>query len=178
MLNTRLKSGQSGFTLIELMIGVLILAILAGIAIPSFQTMIRNTETRNATESILNGLQRARAEAVARNTNVTFVLGANSAWTVNVVNPASTIDSRFANDGSTHVTRTVSPALATTVTYNNVGQVVANADASATLRRVDLTAAGSNRDLRITIGSPTTLLGDNAKMCDPSMAPPNPRACS
>lgn len=172
MLNTRLKSGYSGFTLIELMIGIALLAILVNLAMPSLQTMFRNTEIRNAAESVLNGLQRARAEAVARNTNVTFVLGANSAWTINVVNPASTIESRRANEGSSSVTRTVLPLGATTITYNNVGQVAANADGTNPLRQVDMTAIGGNRNLRITIG-----VSGSAKMCDPLLSAPNPRAC-
>lgn len=175
MLNNRQKPGHAGFTLIELMIGIAILAILVGLAMPSFRIMMRNTEIRNAAESVLNGLQRARAEAVARNTNVTFVLATNSAWTINVVTPASTIESRLANEGSPNVTRTVLPLGATTITYNNVGQVVANANGTATLTQVDMNAteaADRNRTLRITIGSTS----GTAKMCDPALTS-GPRAC-
>jgi type IV fimbrial biogenesis protein FimT len=164
---------NAGFSLIELMVSVVVLGILASVAVPSFQTWIRNTQIRNAAESISNGLQRARAEAVSRNTNVSFVMGADSSWTISVVNPASTIDQRLASEGSKNVTRTVLPAGATTVTFSNVGLVVANADATNSITQFDLVAAGGNQNLRVTIGT-----GGNARMCDPNLVSgSNPRAC-
>lgn len=167
-----------GFSIIELVIAIGILSILLSVALPSFQSMLLGSQIRNAAESVANGLQKARGEAVARNTNVSFVLGAAatgtySSWTVNVVNPAASIASRASSEGSSNVIRTVLPANATTVTFNNLGGVVANADASATLTQVDFSAAGVNRNLRITING-----GGNAKMCDPNLASgSSPRAC-
>jgi type IV fimbrial biogenesis protein FimT len=164
---------NAGFSLIELMVSVVVLGILASIAVPSFQTWIRNTQIRNAAESITNGLQRARAEAVSRNTNTTFVMGTDSSWTISVVTPALTIDQRLASEGSKNVTRTVLPTGATTVTFSNVGLVVPNADASNSITQVDLVAAGGSQNLRVTIGT-----GGNARMCDPNLASgSNPRAC-
>ena len=164
---------NAGFSLIELMVSVVVLGILASIAVPSFQAWIRNTQIRNAAESIANGLQRARAEAVSRNTNTSFVMGTDSSWTISVVNPASTIDQRLASEGSKNVTRTVLPTGATTVTFSNVGLVVPNADASNSITQVDLVAAGGSQNLRVTIGT-----GGNARMCDPNMASgSSPRAC-
>ncbi len=177
------KTKSLGFSLIELMITVVIVAILTAVALPNFQTWLLNSQIRNAAESISNGMQRARAEAVARNANVAFVLGTGagsaSSWTVDYVvppvpPPAGPIDSRLSNEGSKDVTRTVLPANATTVTFNNFGGVVANADATASLAEVDLAAVGGS-PLRVTIG-----VGGNAKMCDPNMPvsiPPSPRAC-
>lgn len=164
---------SSGFTLIELMIGIVIVAILAAAALPSFRTMLQNSQIRNAAESISSGLQRARAEAVARNTNVAFVLGTQSSWTVSVVAPASGIESRSANEGSKDVTLTILPPGATTATFSNFGVLVSNADASASLTQIDLTAAGGSQNLRVTLGS-----GGNIKMCDPGLASgSSPRAC-
>lgn len=177
MLNACPKSKHLGFSLVELMIGIAILAILAGLAMPSFQTWIRNSQIRNAAESITNGLQRARAEAVARNTNVAFALGVDSSWAISVVTPASPIEQRLSSEGSRNVTRTalavdlITPA--TTITFNNFGVIVANADASATLAQVDLAAVGGTQNLRVTIG-----VGGNARMCDPNLvAGSSPRAC-
>lgn len=167
------KSRCSGFTLIELMIGIVIMIILAAAALPSLQAMLKNSQIRNAAESVSNGLQRARAEAVARNTNVAFVLGVQSSWTVSVVTPASGIESRSANEGSKDVTVTVLPAGATTATFNNFGAVVANAGGSASLTQIDFAVAGSNRDLRVTLGA-----GGTIKMCDPTLASgTSPSAC-
>ncbi len=182
VLNAFPKTKSLGFSLIELMIAVVIVAILTGVAMPGFQTWLRNSQIRNAAESISNGMQRARAEAVARNADVAFVLGTGagsaSSWTVDyVVKPVAAdppIDSRSSNEGSKDVTRTVLPANATTVTFSNLGGVVANADATASLAQVDLDAVGGSQKLRVTIG-----VGGNARMCDPDPHLPstNPRAC-
>ena len=58
---------QSGFSIIELMVAIVILVITLSIAVPSFSQFILNTQIRSAAESIRNGLQLARAEAIKRN---------------------------------------------------------------------------------------------------------------
>lgn len=167
------RAASMGFTLIEAMIAIGILAVLMSLALPSFQQWMRNLEIRNAAESITNGLQKARAEAVTRNTNVSFTLGAETDWVVSVVAPDTPIESRPITEGSENATRTVLPAGASMITFNNLGIAVANADATPTLSQVDLAATGGVKNLRVTIG-----LGGNAKMCDPSLpAGSNPRAC-
>ena len=175
-MNTRLKSGPSGFSLIELLIGIAIMAILAGLAMPSFQAWLQNTQIRNAAESVQNGLQRARAEAVGRNTNVEFVLGAGSSWVVQLPD-GTNIESRPSSEGSRDVAVAVAPLGATTVTFNNFGGVLANnADASVPFAQVDLDssvlAAADSQELRVTIG-----VGGNVRMCDPNASAPSPRAC-
>lgn len=159
------------------MIGVVVLAILAGLAIPSFQSFLQNAQIRNAAESVQNGLQRARAEAVGRNTNVEFVLGTGSSWVVKIAGGAD-IESRSGNEGSRDVTVAVTPVGATTVTFNNLGGVrqPTNADGSAPFTQINfdsskLTAAAS-QDLRVTIG-----VGGNVRMCDPNAPASSPRAC-
>jgi len=90
-----LNSIQKGFSLIELMIGVVILAILLSAGLPAFSLWIQNTQTRTGAESILNGLQLARTEAVTRNANVRFNLtsaGGTVDWDVGCVNPIADID--------------------------------------------------------------------------------------
>lgn len=175
-MNTCLKTKSSGFSLIELLIGIVILAILAGLAMPSFQAWLQNTQIRNAAESIQNGLQRARAEAVGRNTNVEFVLGTGSSWVVQLPD-GTNIESRSSSEGSRDVAVAVIPLGTTTVTFNNFGGVLAsNADTSAPFTQVDfdssVLAAAESQELRVTIG-----LGGNVRMCDPNASAPSPRAC-
>jgi type IV fimbrial biogenesis protein FimT len=165
-----------GFSLVELMVGIVIMAILVALAMPNFQTWFRNAEIRNAAESIVNGLQRARAEGVVRNTNVQFVLATGSDWVVSVVSDGFQIDKRSSSEGSQNVTVNAWAAdlttAATTVTFNNFGLVAANVPASASLAQVDFAAVGGS-SLRVTIGT-----GGNARMCDPKLAAgSSPRAC-
>ena len=55
-----------GFTVIELMVVIGILAVLAGLASPSFSLMIESWRVRNATEALRSSLQMARSEAIKR----------------------------------------------------------------------------------------------------------------
>ena len=59
-----------GFTLIELMIVITILAIVIAIGVPSFTQMIRKNRLAAATNDLAGALQYARAEAVRRGRSV------------------------------------------------------------------------------------------------------------
>ena len=97
---------QRGFSLIELMVTVVILVLLIVAAVPSIGTWLDNTRIRNQADSLMGGLQAARAEAVRTNQNVSFwLVGSTSApgalddtcalsdtsasWVVSVASPAS-----------------------------------------------------------------------------------------
>ena len=73
MLKLPLKPAR-GFTLIEMMIGITLLAILMALAVPNFSRWIRNLEIRGTAEAVLSGLTLARTEAVKKNTVVYFQL--------------------------------------------------------------------------------------------------------
>jgi type IV fimbrial biogenesis protein FimT len=176
----RIGSAQHGFTLIEMMIGIAILAILILIGMPGYATWIQNTQIRNATESVLNGMQLARNEAVRRNASVQLALGTQSSWTINAINADSSIgeqiQSRAYGAGSTNVTVLVAPANATKITFNSLGRVgvvigaTTNADGSAAITQLDfnvptsILADTASRKLRIVVTA-----GGNVRMCDPAV---------
>src|SRR5690242_21923794 len=56
-----------GYTLIEMMIAVAIMAILAAVAVPSFATIQKNAARRTALNNFWHAIFLARSEAVKRN---------------------------------------------------------------------------------------------------------------
>jgi type IV fimbrial biogenesis protein FimT len=181
---------QLGVTLIELLVGVAIVALVMALAMPSYSTWLQNSRLRGGAESILAGLQLARAEAVRRNTTVWFGVAGASVWSVCLVAPtvtatATTVTCAAANTVQAHTANDAAGATVTVGTFavdgvtagggnpvgfNNLGRLVTlptafNVDNSA------LTTANS-RDLRVVIDA-----GGAARMCDPAVIAPDSRAC-
>ena len=65
-------SPGKGFTLIELMIVMLIMAIMLSISLPAFRSMGRGSALRNSVSSVCNTLSMARQWAITHKENVTF----------------------------------------------------------------------------------------------------------
>lgn len=63
---------QRGFTLVELMVTLALMAILVGIAVPSFSTMIANNRIATQTNELVGALNLARSEAVRRGQGVSI----------------------------------------------------------------------------------------------------------
>jgi type IV fimbrial biogenesis protein FimT len=62
-----MKANSRGFTLIELMTGLMILAILMALAVPTFREFTRNNAVTAAHNDLVTSLQVARSEALRRN---------------------------------------------------------------------------------------------------------------
>jgi type IV fimbrial biogenesis protein FimT len=65
---------ECGFSLVELVFAIAIVATLIVLGLPSFTTWMQNSQIRTAADAFQNGLQVARGEAVRRNTTVRFHL--------------------------------------------------------------------------------------------------------
>lgn len=62
-----------GFSLVELMVVLIVLAIVVSIALPSFTDMIRRTHIDAAGDELVGALRLARSEALQRNLSVQLV---------------------------------------------------------------------------------------------------------
>ncbi|NRH42953.1 GspH/FimT family pseudopilin [Pseudomonas sp. MS15a(2019)] len=63
---------QYGFTLIELMVAIAILAIVIAIAAPSFNRTVQSNRAAVMSNELVGALQTTRSEALKRRTNVTL----------------------------------------------------------------------------------------------------------
>jgi type IV fimbrial biogenesis protein FimT len=73
-----------GLTLLELMVGLVVLAILATLTLPSFAGMAQRARLKSVAETLAADLTEARFEAAQRGQalNVTFRAGADWCWAV------------------------------------------------------------------------------------------------
>jgi type IV fimbrial biogenesis protein FimT len=65
---------HSGFSLVELIVGLAVIALLISLGVPQYATFTANARIRATTEGVNAGLNLARAEAVKRNARVEMVL--------------------------------------------------------------------------------------------------------
>lgn len=181
-------------TLIELLIGIAILAILLALGGSSFFTWIQNSQIRTAAESIQNGLQIARAEAVKQNKSVLFQLmssvdatcawsNTTASWVVSELDaqgkcadaPSDTaaapdpriIQRRSTSEGSKN---TFLQASQPTVAFNSLGRVTNAAGGNIAIDIFnpaggDCADVGGNmRCLRVVVA-----VAGQVKMCDPAV---------
>jgi type IV fimbrial biogenesis protein FimT len=175
MLIIRARTG--GFTLIELMLGIGVLALLMTLAIPSFSVFLQNSRIRNVADGIMNGVQLARAEAVRRNRPVEFAFTDGSNWTVTQLNPLEEVQARAGDEGKAHTN--IDSGGSTRVTFGPIGSPLSinPGDGSMAMTRIDITSTQTLDGLR-----PLAILispAGNIRMCDPDTKLPagDPRRC-
>ena len=161
---------SAGMTLIELLIGFILMGVLLALGVPSFSAWLQNVQVRNAAESIFNGLQLARANAVQRNKSVSFTMnGPDSSWSVLIVSPSALetaqVQSRSAAEGTLNAAITTTNP---TITFDGLGKT--NLVAAATIQVTN--PIGGTCQTSATVGkmrclNVTVSVGGQVKMCDP-----------
>lgn len=192
-----MRAPQHGLSIIELMVGIVILGFTLMTAVPSFADWMRNAQIRSAAESIHNGLQTARTEAVKRNTAARFQLtstldngcvlstsGAN--WLVNLTSsttPASlcgtapsdaitpfVVQSSPAASGGTTITASQSA-----VSFNGLGQQIASTNPPLPVAVVTIDVTPAQGTCIANNGTTRCLRvivspTGQSRVCDPSVA--------
>ena len=92
----KLRNTSSGFTLIELMVTIAVLAIIVSIATPNISTQLANQRVKSTTATLTNALKEAKAESIIRRQDLTFTYdneGDDDAGTIVIAQGTNTIAS-------------------------------------------------------------------------------------
>lgn len=128
-----------GFTLIELVTTVAVLAVLATVALPNYRAFVQTQKLRQASYDLMTSLVFARSEAIKRNATVTVTQatgGWTNGWSVTV--GAVSLRTQDAYSGTLSISNSAS---LTSISYSNDGRAlaassifkIASTDASSTL---------------------------------------------
>lgn len=80
----RHTSHSAGFTLIELMLGIVVMAILLAIAVPSFTSQFQKQRLKGAGERLVSEIQFARSQAIGGNEPIFVKVKSGADWCIGV----------------------------------------------------------------------------------------------
>jgi type IV fimbrial biogenesis protein FimT len=126
---------QRGFTLVELMIGLAIAAIVLSLGVPNFVDLIRNNRMTSQINELVAALNLARSEAIKRgqSINITSASGGSnwkSGWTVEVTAGGEDIRLYGVQDGSHTLTADGGQSV---FTYDSQGFLSSSCAANCTI---------------------------------------------
>ena len=112
----KLRMSSSGFTLIELMVTIAVLAIIVSIAAPSISTQLANQRVKSTAINIESALKEAKAESIIRRQNVT-VTYSNTLNTITLTGRSSTVIATYNVNSKSTVSQDVTPTTVTQVVF-------------------------------------------------------------
>ncbi|ASE27518.2 GspH/FimT family pseudopilin [Psychrobacter cryohalolentis] len=123
----KLHMTSSGFTLIELMVTIAVLAIIVGIAAPSISTQLANQRVKSTAATLANALTEAKVESVLRRQNIRVIYANSSApKTIKLQANGNEISSYNISDKST-VTQMITPSTVTNIVFQPNKRIANNA---------------------------------------------------
>lgn len=114
-------NNASGFTLIELMVTIAVLAIIVSIAAPNVSTQLANQRVKATAATIENALKEAKAESIIRRQSLSFTYNNNgtNAGTV-VIAQGATVLASYSYSAKSTVSNSASK---TTITFEPTKRV-------------------------------------------------------
>lgn len=187
-----------GFTLVELMVALAIVALLLMFVAPSSAIWIQNTRLRSSAEAVTSCMQTARLEAIKRNTYVSCQLidPNSSAWLVCLYDPVNNVcqsaqpnlaqrdkseDAGITTFGVDFTNSNTAIALSSgnnmpaQSTFDYFGRLASTAPNNVMRIDVRNTQLSANDERRLVV---TITLGGQIHVCDPKLSKAtNPQGC-
>ena len=115
----QLRMTNSGFTLIELMVTIAVLAIIVGIAAPSIIAQLAQGQIKATSTLIQTSISRAKSESTIRRSSITWNYNNTNAL-ITLVNNGNTLASYNLSSNSS---LTFNPATVTTLSVSKEGNI-------------------------------------------------------
>lgn len=112
----KLKNVSSGFTLIELMVTIAVLAIIVSIAAPNISTQLANQRVKLTASVIETALKEAKAESIIRRQNIT-VTYSSALKTINITGRSNVVIASYNINKQSTVSQNITPTSVTQVIF-------------------------------------------------------------
>jgi type IV fimbrial biogenesis protein FimT len=176
MSSSRRLTVERGFTLVEVLVVLTIVALLAAAALPGMRRHLANADIRAVAEEMRSGIEQARSEAIRRNTSVRFDRS-GTGW--NLILPASggnpdTLLTARAGRTRTQVTVTTD---VDTISFSGSGWTTPFGQAM-NINLQAPSAGGCRPTGGINCLNVAVAAGGLVRSCDPGAAPGTATACN
>ncbi len=134
---------NAGFTLIELMVTIAVLAIIVSIAAPNISTQLANQRVKSTTATLTNALKEAKVQSVIRRQNMSITYNNNNTelGTISIKNPSNVEVAKYQyNSKVTIKSSTASIAFKPSKTVDINTYTICNSNLTASARQIEVSA--------------------------------------